>query len=275
MTNPAHATSKPALSVEEKVELPLPASQAWGLIQDFSRVEDWHPVVAKTRITSGTNNTPGAVRHLTFLNGGTLEEKITAYSAVDMRLEYTITAGEFPVRNYSTVLCVEAISPERSLVRWTGTFDRADESEHPVEGRDDKAAIGAARGVYSTGVNALAILAKEIRGIEETIGFYERGGTEGKPELVAKAFDPSATMKFARDGALVDVPIAQYFAEYIKPGEQQQRQLFIDAIHVRESAASARLTIDYATHQYIDFFNLLKIDGRWLIVSKIFHKITK
>ncbi len=275
MTNPALATGKPSLSVEEKVELPLPAAQVWGLIHDFSRVEDWHPVVAKTRITSGTNNAPGAVRHLTFLNGGTLEEKITAYSAGEMRLEYTITAGQFPVRNYSTVLSVEAISPERSLVRWAGTFDRADESEHPVEGRDDKAAIDAARGVYSTGLDALAILAEEIRGIEETIGFYERGGTEGQPEVVAKAFDPSATMKFVRDGALVDVPIAQYFADYIKLGVKQQRQLFIDTIHVRGSAASARLTIDYATHQYIDFFNLLKIDGRWLIVSKIFHRIPK
>lgn len=275
MNKPSPVTVKPALFVEEKVELPLPAAQAWDLIHDFSRVENWHPVVAKTRITSGNNNAPGAVRHLTFLNGGTLEEKITAYDPAAMRLEYTITAGEFPVRNYTTVLSVEPISSERSLVRWTGSFDRADPSEHPAQGGDDVAAIEAAQSVYSTGLNALEALAEDIRGVEETISFYERGGTEGLPDVVAQAFHPSAIMKFVRDGTFIDVPIAEYFSDYIKAGVHQQRQLYVDSIDVRGTAASARLTIDYATHQFIDFFNLLKVDGKWLIVSKIFHRIAK
>ncbi|WPB58167.1 nuclear transport factor 2 family protein [Xylophilus sp. GOD-11R] len=49
----------------------------------------------------------------------------------------------------------------------------------------------------------------------------------------------------------------------------------IDYIDIRGTAASASLTIDYLTQQFIDFFNLLKIDGRWQIVSKIFYRIPK
>lgn|ERR1700754_1470870 len=267
--------NSPALSIDVSVELSVPASQAWRLIHDFGRVEDWHPVVAKTHITRGIGNAPGAVRHLTFLDGATLEEELTAYSPEAMQLQYIITAGEFPVRNYRTTLSVEAVSSQRSRVRWVGTFDRADPGIRPAKGKDDDAAMEAVRGVYTTGLNALVELAENIRGIEQTIGFYERGGTEGLRDVAAEAFHSSASMKFMRHGTLVDVPIAQFFSDYISAGVRQERELYIDSIDVKDTAASARVTIDYATHQFVDFFNLLKIEGRWLIVSKIFHRVEK
>src|ERR1700750_2493942 len=114
-----------------------------------------------------------------------------------------------------------------------------------------------------------------MRGIEQVIGFYERGGTLGMPDEAAKAFHPSAYMKFIRDGMLVDVPIANFFRDYIKTGVRQDRELYIDTIDVKGTAASAKVTIDYSTHQFVDYFNLLKINGRWSIVSKIFHRIEK
>lgn len=36
--------------------------------------------------------------------------------------------------------------------------------------------------------------------IRQTINYYSKGGTTGNPQLVAKAFHPSATMKFIKDG---------------------------------------------------------------------------
>jgi len=37
-------------------------------------------------------------------------------------------------------------------------------------------------------------------------------------------------------------------------------------------AANARVEIDnWHEHRFTDVFNLLKIDGRWLIVNKIFY----
>jgi putative lumazine-binding protein len=111
--------------------------------------------------------------------------------------------------------------------------------------------------------------------IMQTIKFYADGGTYGDAGLVATAFHPSATMKFIKDGTLVDVPIDNYLSDYIKPGRIHERTATIDYINICGSAAQVKLTLDYAQHQFIDFFNLLKIDGRWLIVSKIFFRNNK
>jgi hypothetical protein len=107
----------------------------------------------------------------------------------------------------------------------------------------------------------------------QTLGYYIDGGTNGEPQTVAKAFHPSAYMKFIRDGKLIDVPIEDYFTKFIKEGIVQDRKVNIDYVESTGDAGSAKLTIDYPTHRFVDYFNLLKIDGGWLIVSKIFQRI--
>ena len=43
-------------------------------------------------------------------------------------------------------------------------------------------------------------------------------------------------------------------------------------ITISGHAANARLEIEYPTFSFIDFMNLLKIDGEWKIVNKIFYR---
>jgi hypothetical protein len=46
----------------------------------------------------------------------------------------------------------------------------------------------------------------------------------------------------------------------------------ITHIDVVGTAASVRLESDNWTgHRFTDFFNLLKIDGKWLVMNKVFH----
>ena len=97
--NPSTTNQSKRLRVTEKTEINLSAAKVWAMLSNFGRVEDWHPAVSKTVITEGVNNTAGAVRHLTFMNGATLDEKIVAYSAEKMQIDYVITAGEFTVSN--------------------------------------------------------------------------------------------------------------------------------------------------------------------------------
>jgi|KBSMisStandDraft_5_1062788.scaffolds.fasta_scaffold06012_9 protease I len=118
-------------------------------------------------------------------------------------------------------------------------------------------------------------MANEEALIRQTINFYAEGGTTGNPQLVAKAFHPSASVKFIKDNVFIDVPIAAFLSDYIKQGIFQQRTTEINSIEISGNAAQAKLTIDYSTHQFIDYFNLLKTDGRWLIVSKIFYRKDK
>ena len=118
-------------------------------------------------------------------------------------------------------------------------------------------------------------MANEEALIRQTINYYAEGGTMGNPQLVAKAFHPSASMKFIKDAVFTDVPIATFLSGYIKEGVVQQRTIEINSIDISGNAAQAKLTIDYSTHQFIDYFNLLKTDGQWLIVSKIFYRKDK
>lgn len=268
--------AKPTLSVTEKATFDLPAAEVWAIISNFGRVEDWHPAVAKTEIRQGVNNVPGVVRRLTFLDQGTLEEKLTSYEPQHFRLQYVITAGAFPVSNYSTTLSVKpGRTADTSEVTWAGTFSRADLSASPAPGKGDQAAIDAVTGVYTTGLHSLKEVVADQKAITHVIGLYGDGGTLGDSGTVAKAFHPSATMKFVRDAKLVDEPISAYLENYIKPGVVQDRKVYIDSISIKGTAASARLTLDYPTHQFIDYFNLLKIDDQWLIVSKIFSRVSK
>ena len=118
-------------------------------------------------------------------------------------------------------------------------------------------------------------MANEEALIRQTINYYSEGGTTGNSKLAAKAFHPAASMKFIKDGAFTDVPIAVFLSDYISEGVLQQRAAEINSIDISGNAAQARLTIDYSTHQFIDYFNLLKIDGHWMIVSKIFYRKDK
>jgi len=275
MTTTANA-AKANLHVDRQIELDMSPADVWAIVSDFGRLQDWHPVVVATEITHGTDNVPGAIRRLRFVNGGTLDERLTAYEPQNRLLRYTITAGEFPVSDYLTTIEIKAL-PDRkkALFSWTGTFSRADWAAQPAAGKDDAAAIAAVDGVYSTGLQAVKKRVEDTNAIRKVIGFYADGGTAGDSNTVAKAFHPSATMKFVRENHLVDEPIANFLANYIPAGVVQPRSVKIDRIDIEGTAASAKLTIDYPTHQFIDYFNLLKIEGNWLVVSKTFYRKAK
>jgi len=263
------------LQVVRQVQVDMPAADTWALIQDFGQLHDWHPGVIHTRIVSGTDNTPGALRELTLPNGDALFEQMTEFEPARMRFAYIITKGTLPIRDYSSRMSVTALGDNKSRIDWDGTFVRADPAEKPASGKDDAAAVQTVAAVFDSGLASIGRIATDRKAIQQVIGWYADGGTRGDPKMVARAFHPSATLKFVRDGTLVDEPIEVFFRDYIRSGVAQKRTVHTDRIDIQGSAASARLTIDYPTHKFVDYFNLLKIDGHWLIVSKIFHRMDK
>lgn len=110
--------------------------------------------------------------------------------------------------------------------------------------------------------------------IEKTISYYLEGGTNNDFEMLKKAFHKNATMKYIRNGAYQEVNAIDYFQTAIKPGPKQNRKTKITNIDITGYAASARLEIDYPTSSFVDYMNLIKIDGEWKIVNKIFHRKT-
>ena len=101
-------------------------------------------------------------------------------------------------------------------------------------------------------------------------GFYE--GDIGKLEQI---FHPNAHLYSAADGPLMDDPMDAVYArvrDRTPPASQrQQRQdriLTID--RSGPEAALAKVQLAIGEKLFTDYLTLLKIDGRWRIISKTY-----
>ena len=111
----------------------------------------------------------------------------------------------------------------------------------------------------------------EIAGVEKTLNYYLEGATA---EEVGKAFHAEAELKFVRDGKYETITATE-FLDRIRGAEKPERITRIRSIQITGNAASACVEQEYETHTFVDYINLLKIDGEWKIVNKIFDRMVK
>ena len=107
--------------------------------------------------------------------------------------------------------------------------------------------------------------------VEKTVSYYLDGGTNNDFETLKKAFHENATMKYIGK-EYTEVNALEFFKKGMKPGPPQNRETRVASIDIAGHAANAKLEIVYPTFTFIDYMNLLKIDGEWKIVSKIFYR---
>lgn len=124
----------------------------------------------------------------------------------------------------------------------------------------------------------LAQTSPEEAAVRETLNNYLDGGTYGDTVKMKKAFHKSASMKYIdnKTGEFRDVPIADFLNRgKANAGKKSDRKTKIVYTTISGTAAQARLEIDGGTFYFHDYMNLLKIDGEWKIVSKIFWREDK
>ena len=151
----AFADEAKSLSAHEEVTINAPATKVWSTVSNFNDLGAWHPAVKTTEIVSGTNNKVGAERLLTLQDGGTIKEKLLAYSAKKHIFKYSIIEGVLPVSSYVSTVSVKAQGKDKTLVVWTGTFKRKDTAATPAAGQDDEAAVKTMTSVYRGGLDNL------------------------------------------------------------------------------------------------------------------------
>ena len=108
--------------------------------------------------------------------------------------------------------------------------------------------------------------------VAQTVNYYLDGGTNNDFETLRKAFHKNATMKYITDEGYKEVNALEFFSGMDPSKPKQNRQTRIADITISGHAANARLEIDYPTFTFIDYMNLLKLDGEWKIVNKIFYR---
>jgi mxaD protein len=145
----------PELHVKKTITIALPADQVWNASKNFNGLNTWHPALASDEIVSGSNNTVGAVRLLTLKGGGTIKEKLLAFDETGHRFRYAIVESVLPVSHYSSTFVVTSLAPDKTLVTWSGRFKRKDVGDSPADTDNDKAAVDAITGVYTSGLDNL------------------------------------------------------------------------------------------------------------------------
>lgn len=108
--------------------------------------------------------------------------------------------------------------------------------------------------------------------VAQTVNYYLDGGTNNDYLTLKKAFHETATMKYITEDGYKEVNALEFFSGMDASKPKQNRETRIANITISGHAANARLEIEYPTFAFIDFMNLLKIDGEWKIVNKIFYR---
>ena len=112
----------------------------------------------------------------------------------------------------------------------------------------------------------------EYDAIARTVQHYIDGAKSGRGDDMKPAFHPDATI-FGHFGSdLVAGPIQLLFDWNDENGPATDVQTRIASVEVHGTIACVRLETDNWTgHRYTDLFTLLKVDGRWQIMNKLFH----
>ncbi|MBO6792448.1 MAG: nuclear transport factor 2 family protein [Balneolaceae bacterium] len=114
----------------------------------------------------------------------------------------------------------------------------------------------------------------DYQAIETAVSYYLDGGTNNDFETLKKAFHPDARM-ISMGNDMMNVNALEFFGSRMKPGPPTDRKTRVVDINMSGNAASARLEIEYDDFMFVDYMSLLKMDGEWKIVSKVYTRVNK
>ena len=120
-------------------------------------------------------------------------------------------------------------------------------------------------------VNSATNLA-DYDAINRTVQHYINGGKTGRTDEMKLAFHKDATIFGYIGPDLFAGPIQGLFDWNDQNGAATGLEGRIASIDLAETVATVRLELEnWSGHRFTDFFTLLKVDGEWKIMNKVFH----
>ena len=113
--------------------------------------------------------------------------------------------------------------------------------------------------------------------VRETIAKYLHGLKFNDVESLKQAFLPDAKLFFVKKyGSLGQITQAEWYEGFkASAGKEEQGDLSIASVDVTGNAESVKVEEDYPKSHYTDYVSLLKLNGEWKIVNKIFYATSK
>jgi hypothetical protein len=121
-------------------------------------------------------------------------------------------------------------------------------------------------------MSATSSYVNDVDEITRAMQAYIEGARTGKGAAMKPSFHEDATVFGYVGPDLFAGPIQGLYDWNDGNGPATGIQSRFTSIDVVGTAASVRLDTDNWTgHRFTDFFNLLKIDGQWKVLSKVFY----
>jgi hypothetical protein len=112
----------------------------------------------------------------------------------------------------------------------------------------------------------------DIAQIEQLMHTYLEGARSGNNDTLRPIFHELATICGYVGPDLFAGPIDMFYGWHSENGPAKDLQAGGLSISVEGSAASARIELyNWTGHRFTDYFTLVKVDGNWQILSKVFY----
>lgn len=116
-------------------------------------------------------------------------------------------------------------------------------------------------------------LLSDYDGVAKALQYYIDGAIAGDSNIMKLGIHEDATMfGYFKGVGLMDGPIENLYNFADDAGKAKDLKSRIDILDITETIATARITIEnWNGVNFTDYMNLLKIDGEWKLINKIFH----
>ncbi|MGK7296494.1 MAG: nuclear transport factor 2 family protein [Candidatus Wenzhouxiangella sp. M2_3B_020] len=112
----------------------------------------------------------------------------------------------------------------------------------------------------------------ETARIEAVMKAYVEGGRTGRVKTLRPIFHELATICGYVGPNLFAGPIEMFYDWHEENGAASSLKVLDTRIDVEGMAASVRIELDdWTGHRFTDFFTLVRFDGQWQIMSKVFY----
>ena len=113
----------------------------------------------------------------------------------------------------------------------------------------------------------------EYDAIAKTVEYYTDGAKSGRGADMQPAFHQDATIFGYADGEIFAGPIQKLFESVDQDTAARGLQARMVSIDIINTIAAVRLELDdWNGHRYTDLLTLLKTNGEWKIMNKVFQE---
>jgi len=122
--------------------------------------------------------------------------------------------------------------------------------------------------------NLKTVTTQDYHAVVATVQAYVDGLRVGSSDDVSQAFHPDAVMYGFTNGNLLGGPIRNLYDFVREGGAAPDIQTRLDVLAITPTTAVVRVDMekDAIGADYTDFHTLLKQDGQWRVIAKVYHQ---